>query len=156
MNTVNINLLKQPENTKRQCWANAQYSRREYVEVTGIPKTVESKDLEHTICKVFNSIAFDIGEDRIEACHRLSKSDRTIVKFSRRKDCQHLMRIKKGLKEGAKIHVNDSYYTMVDYGMNERNFGIIRKFIRILLSMAQLGLNRLKMVHIKASHMSTI
>ena len=36
------------------------------------------------------------------------------------------------------------------------DFGIIRKFIRILLSMVQLGLSRLKMVHIKASHMSTI
>ena len=68
------------------------------MEVIGIPKTVESKDLEHTVCKVFNSIGFDIEEDRIEACDRL-KSDRTIVKFSRRKDCQHLMRIKKGLKD---------------------------------------------------------
>ena len=70
--TVNNNLLKQLENTERQCWANAQYSRRECVEVIGIPKTVESKDLEHTICKVFNSIGFDIEENRIEGCHRLS------------------------------------------------------------------------------------
>ena len=70
--TVDNNLLKQLENTERQCWANAQYSRRECVEVIGIPKTVESKDLEHTICKVFNSIGFDIEENRIEACHRLS------------------------------------------------------------------------------------
>ena len=80
--TVNNNLLKQLENTERQCWANAQYSRCECVEVIGIPKTVESKDLEHTICKVFNRIGFDIEEDRIEACHWLTKSDRTIVKFS--------------------------------------------------------------------------
>ena len=116
--TLNNNLLKQLENTERQCWANAQYSWCECVEVIGIPKTVELKDLEHTVCKVFNSIGFDIEEDRIEACHRLTKSDGTIVKFSRRKDCQHLMRIKKGLKdlnptnlsfpEGTKIYVNDS------------------------------------------------
>ena len=116
--TVNNNLLKQLENTERQCWANAQYLWHECVEVIGIPKTVESKDLEHTLCKVFNITGFDIGEDRIEACHRLTKSDRTIVKFSRRKDCQHLMHIKKGLKdlnpailsfpEGTKIYVNDS------------------------------------------------
>ena len=43
-----------------------------------------------------------------------------------------------------------------DYGMNERNFVTIRKFIRTLLSMVQVGSNRLKMVHIKASHMPTI
>ena len=49
---------------------------------------------------------------------RLKKSDCTIVKFSRRKDCQHPMHIKKGPKdlnptnlsfpEGIKIYVNDS------------------------------------------------
>ena len=51
--TVNNNLLKQLENTERQCWANAQYLWHECVEVIGIPKTVESKDLEHAICKVW-------------------------------------------------------------------------------------------------------
>ena len=79
------------------------------------------------------------------------------------------MRIKKGLKdlsptnlsflEGTKIYVNDSLccaHTVGDYGMNARNLGIIRRFIRTLLSMAQLGSNRLKMVDIKASHTSTI
>ena len=88
------------------------------MDVIGIPKTVESKDFELTVCKFFNIISFDIGQDRIESCHRLTKSDRTVVKFSQRKDCQHLMRIKKGLKdlsptnlsflEGTKIYVNDS------------------------------------------------
>ena len=88
------------------------------MEVIGIPKTVESKDLEHTVCKFFNSIGFDIKKDRIEACHLLTKSDRTTVKFSRRKYSQHLMCIKKGLKdlnptnlsfpEGTKIYVNNS------------------------------------------------
>ena len=58
--TVNNNLLKQIRNTERQCWANAQYSRSECVEVIGIPKSVESKDLEQTVCKIFKSIVFDI------------------------------------------------------------------------------------------------
>ena len=88
------------------------------MEVIGIPKTDESKDSEHTICKVFNSIGFDIEEDRIDACNRLTKSDRTTVKFSRRKDCQHLMRINVLLKdlnptnlifpESTKLYVSDS------------------------------------------------
>ena len=53
----------------------------------------------------------------------------------------------------AYIHAN----TIIrDYGMEARNFGIIRKFIRTLLSMVQLGSGRLKMVDIKTSHMSTI
>ena len=61
VNTVNNNLLKQLGNTERKCWADAQYSLRECVEVIGIPNTVVSKDLEHTVCKVFNSIGFQIG-----------------------------------------------------------------------------------------------
>ena len=121
---ANNKLLKQLENTERQCSTNAQYSWRECVEVAGIPKSIESKDLEHTACKVFSSIGFDIGQDRIEACHRLTKSDRTIVRFSLRKGCQYLMHIKKRLKDlnptnlsfpdSTKIYVNDSlcsYYS---------------------------------------------
>ena len=83
---VNNNLLKQLVNTERQCWANAQYSLRECVENIGIPKTVELKHFKDTVCKVFNSIGFDIEEDRIDTCHWLTKSYCTIVKFSRRKD----------------------------------------------------------------------
>ena len=57
------------------------------MEVSGIPKTVESKDLEHTVCKVFKSIGFDIRKDRIDTCHWLTESDSTVVKFSQRKVC---------------------------------------------------------------------
>ena len=62
--TVNNKLLKQLENTERQCWANIQYSRREYVEVIGIPKTVEKKDFEHTVCKF--SIILSLTSKRTE------------------------------------------------------------------------------------------
>ena len=68
--------------------------------------------------KIWNTLYVKFGENRIEACHRLTKSDRTIVKFSRIKNFQHLMRIKEGLKdlnptnlsfpEDTKIYVNDS------------------------------------------------
>ena len=75
------------------------------------------------------------------------------------------MRIKKGLKDlnptnlsfqrAPKYTEMIAYaHTIGDYVMNVRNFGIIRKFIRTLLSMVQLGSNSFKMVHIKASHMS--
>ena len=63
----------------------------------------------------------------------VKKSDRTILKFSVRKDCQHLMRIKKPLKD-----LNPAKYTIADYEMNGRNFGTITKFISTFLSMVQL------------------
>ena len=49
------------------------------MKVIDIPKTIESKDLELTVCKIFNIIGFGIGEVRIEVCHRLVKLERAIA-----------------------------------------------------------------------------
>ena len=38
---ANSELSSRLVNMERQCWANAKYSRREYLEVVGIPKKVE-------------------------------------------------------------------------------------------------------------------
>ena len=41
-----------------------------------------------------------IDVDRIEACHRVSKNNKSvIVKCTRRKDCQKVWNKKKGIKE---------------------------------------------------------
>ena len=87
-------------------------------DMRAIPKTIESKNLEQIVCKIFNIISFDIEEGRIETCHRFTKSERTIVKFSGKNDRQYLMLVKVGLKdldttnlsfaEGTKIDINNS------------------------------------------------
>ena len=57
-------------NMERQCWANAQYLRRG--------------------CSDF---------DNIKDCHRLRrKSDNVTIRFSRRKDCHHVLWVKKDLQ----------------------------------------------------------
>ena len=43
---VNNVLVKQLSSVEHQCWKNAQYSRRECVEVAGIPSSAELKQLE--------------------------------------------------------------------------------------------------------------
>ena len=141
---VNDALVKQLSSVERQCWKNAQYSRREFVEVVGIPSPVEHDQLDPTVCRILHYIGVNISGDKIEACHRLGKnSDRIIVKFPRRKDCEHTMRVKKGLKDldatdfdlpaGKKLYINDSlclYYK----GMKPRNCGTRKKyFLRIRL-----------------------
>ena len=52
---VNGILQKRVINMERQCWINSQYSRQECLEVTGIPDSIESKDLEQTVLKVFEN-----------------------------------------------------------------------------------------------------
>ena len=46
---VNDALVKQLSSVERQCWKNAQYSRRECVEVVGIPSSVEHDQLNPTV-----------------------------------------------------------------------------------------------------------
>ena len=43
--SVNSNLRKKIIILERQCWANNQYSRRQCLEISGIPESIENKDL---------------------------------------------------------------------------------------------------------------
>ena len=48
---------------------------------------------------IFEKIGSEVSPLDIEACHCLKKdNDRVIVKFSRRKDCEQIMSVKKDLK----------------------------------------------------------
>ena len=95
------NLLSQRVvDLERQCWANAQYWRRECLEVVGIPLSVDDNILEEKVIQVFEKVGCNIGSSNIEACHRITKkNDRVIVTFSRRKDCQCVLSVKKNLQK---------------------------------------------------------
>ena len=57
----------------RQCWANAHYSRRECLELVGVPRSVSDGDLEEKVFKIFEKVGCPIKGTHIEACHRISK-----------------------------------------------------------------------------------
>ena len=116
------NLLSQwVVDLERQCWANAQYSRRECLEVVGIPRSVDDNILKEKVIQVFEKVGCNIDSGNIEACHRITKkNDRVFVKFSRRKDCQRVLSVKKnlqklkmediGLTGDNKVFINHSLY----------------------------------------------
>ena len=54
---------------ERQCWANAQYSRRECLEVAGIPRQVDDKNLETKVLSIFQKIGCTIDSTFIDDCH---------------------------------------------------------------------------------------
>ena len=86
---VNSLLSRRLVNMERQCWANAQYSRRECLDIIGIPSEVEPDVLEEKVVNIFEKLGCNIPSNHIEACHRVSKKSATvIVKFSQRKDRQ--------------------------------------------------------------------
>ena len=110
-----------------QCWVNAQYSRKECVEVVSIPRQVDDKDLEAKVLSIFQKVGCTFAPEYTDDCHRLGKNnDRVIVKFTRRKDCKQVLQVKKDLKDliaddldlprGTKIFVNQSlcpYYRIL-------------------------------------------
>ena len=50
---VNTELTKRIVTLERQCWANAQYSRKECLEVVGIPRQVDDNLLETKVLSIF-------------------------------------------------------------------------------------------------------
>ena len=95
---VNEKLVNLLIETEQQCWINAQYSRRECLEVAGIPTFIPDDILPANLSKFFGKLEAHIEGKEIQACHRLKDNDRAIVKFSNRKDNLQVLRVKKDLK----------------------------------------------------------
>ena len=85
------------------------------MEFSGIPKSVAPKDLENFILRLLQEIGINLGKSRIVACHRLEKTDRTIVKFLNQKDAENVYLNKKKLKDV------DISYLFSDNDMQGRN-----------------------------------
>ena len=94
-------------NTERQCQTDAQYFRREYVKVAGIPPSVPASDFEKTFSKILEKGGMEVPAKDIDACHRVGKKGgvivkflrSVIVKFLRRKDCQQVLSVKKDIRK---------------------------------------------------------
>ena len=100
---INNKLVEQVTRLERKCWENDQYSRRQCIEISGIPQSIEQIDLERTLLNVFDKIDAPVDPQNIGACHRLKsddngRSNKVIVEFSKRKDMVQIMNKKKSLK----------------------------------------------------------
>ena len=60
--TKNVNSLLQQRviDLERQWWANAQYSRRECIEVAVVPESVKQNEPEDKIARIFKKVGCDI------------------------------------------------------------------------------------------------
>ena len=57
---VNQKLVNQLIETEWQCWDNAQYSRRECLEIVGIPTSIPNDLLEANVSKVFGKLGVHV------------------------------------------------------------------------------------------------
>ena len=74
------------------------------MKVAGIPRDVSNENLESKVLEVFSKVGCEILSRDIEACHGLTNSERVIVKFLRRKDCDQVLSVKRDLR---KIKIED-------------------------------------------------
>jgi len=145
MKTVNNNLLNENKLLfKKQC-AQEQYSRRECIEISGIPSVIEDDTLESKTCLLFQEMGCDVSPENLESVHRI-KHNRTIVKFKSRKDVNLVMAKKKLLKD---LNLNSVFDTSVKLFINESLCGYYKR----LWSKAKALLNKGK---IARSHVSQI
>ena len=157
---VNSKLMERVVQTERQCWANAQYSRRDTIEVIGIPSPIRDKDLEDKVRNTFGEICVKVNERDIQTCHQLREKDRTIVKFVNRKGCTNILRVKKDLKhldptklsfsEGTKIFINESLCPCYRATWNKcKKLRANKNCISFILLMGLFELNWRKTVRLK-------
>ena len=86
---VNESLRNQILTLERQCWSNAQYSRRETLEISGKPENTDDGELERKVLTVLSKLDVNIDPENVEVCHWLklnNKGKKVIMKLSRRKD----------------------------------------------------------------------
>ena len=69
--TVRGNLEKKVKSLEIQILKDEQYNRRNCVEFSSIPDTINEENLEDTIIEACKDINIDVSETNIEVCHRL-------------------------------------------------------------------------------------
>ena len=119
---VNTKLKEKVVSLEQQTWSNSQFSRQECLELSGIPETIENKDLEGTVLGIFEKLNLTVDPSSVEHCHWIKPSKgakKVIVKLSRRKDYNKIRLLKKGLKGinlsslgiNSVVYINDSLCT---------------------------------------------
>ena len=69
-----------------------QYTRRNNIEIQGIPPQIPDEKLEEKVIEVFGAMNIAITNNYVEDCHRLGISSKsTIVQFVNRKHCYAIL-----------------------------------------------------------------
>ena len=72
-------------NLERNAFSNAQYIRREMLEINPVPHPVNNVDLEEKVCKTLSLTGTKVRLGDLDVCRRMKKKDQVIIKFKNRK-----------------------------------------------------------------------
>ena len=96
-----------------------QHTRRNNVEIQGIPPQIPDEKLEEKVIEVFGAMNIAITKNDVEDCHRLGKSsENTIARFVNRKHCNAILskkfetskidKSKLGFESNVKLYVSEN------------------------------------------------
>ena len=96
---------------------NAQYHRRESLEINPVPASISDDALESSVCRALSLTGHEVKPDDLQACHRLNKKDTVIVKFKCRRQKRSILINRKNLrnKSDVLIQLNFSGGLFVSY-----------------------------------------
>ena len=83
---------------ERNAVNNAQYHRRESLEINPVPASIGDDVLESSVCRALSLTGHEVKPDDLQACHRLKKKDTVIVKFKCRKQRRSILTNRKNLR----------------------------------------------------------
>ena len=78
--------------------SNAQYNRRETLEINLVPSGIANDVLEQFVCQALSLTGISLEQDNLQACHCMRKKDQDIIKFKCRKQKHHVISNRKTLQ----------------------------------------------------------
>ena len=115
-----IKIVERIESIEKNCYRQEQYSRRECVEIVGLPGDIVNQEaLEAKVIETFKFAGVEVTSRDFHAVHRLKNQAVVIAKLVNRRDATAILRAKKKLRETdvetqkklgvkGKIYVNES------------------------------------------------
>ena len=77
---------------------NAQYDRRETLEINPVPSDIADDFLKQSVCQVLSLTGISVEPDDLQACHCMRKKDCVIIKFKCRKQKHRVLSNRKPLQ----------------------------------------------------------
>ena len=99
----NCLLVNRIINLERNALRNTQYIRKEMLEINHVPHSIDNVEIEEKVCEALSLTGTKVKPDDFDACHRMKKKDKVIIKFKNRKQRNDVTLKRKELSQKGMI-----------------------------------------------------
>ena len=88
---------------ERNAVNNAQYHRRESLEINPVPASIDDDVLQSSVSRALSLTVHEVKPNDLQTCHRLKKKDAVIIKFKCRKQKRSILINRKNLRNKSNV-----------------------------------------------------